>query len=165
MRYSFLLAALLPATKVVAFPSRMFDLSVSDEEKRALAGLSAAIETGAKEDRAVARAPGFSASQQYVSNTGAHAFVPPGKTDLRGPCPGLNAMANHNYIPHSGVATISQFIQGTYDGEFRTSVLSIPIHGFEDRFCGHVVFDVGTLKVPLQLSGLELTGCSLRHGT
>lgn len=30
---------------------------------------------------------------------------------------GLNAMANHNYIPHNGVATISQFVQGTYDGE------------------------------------------------
>jgi hypothetical protein len=32
-----------------------------------------------------------------------------------GPCPGLNAMANHNYIPHNGVATITQFIQGTYE--------------------------------------------------
>lgn len=27
-------------------------------------------------------------------------------------------MANHNYIPHNGIATISQFIQGTYDGQF-----------------------------------------------
>lgn len=94
----------------------MFDLAMSEEEKRALAGISASIEASANEDRAVKRAPGFSASQQYVSNAGAHAFVPPGSGDLRGPCPGLNAMANHNYIPHSGVATISQFIQGTYDG-------------------------------------------------
>jgi len=38
--------------------------------------------------------PGFNAGLQYVSNKGAHKFVAPSKTDLRGPCPGLNAMAN-----------------------------------------------------------------------
>ncbi|POR39495.1 hypothetical protein TPAR_00289 [Tolypocladium paradoxum] len=42
-----------------------------------------------------------------------HGQMTPGLHDLRGPCPGLNAMANHNYIPRNGVATISQFIQGT----------------------------------------------------
>jgi unspecific peroxygenase len=26
----------------------------------------------------------------------AHAFVPPGPNDIRGPCPGLNTAANHN---------------------------------------------------------------------
>lgn len=48
----------------------------------------------------------FNAELQYVSNAGAHAFVAPGEGDQRGPCPGLNAMANHNYIPHNGIATI-----------------------------------------------------------
>ncbi|KAF2764567.1 hypothetical protein EJ03DRAFT_346179 [Teratosphaeria nubilosa] len=28
-------------------------------------------------------------------------------------CPGLNALANHNYLPHNGFATIQQFIDGT----------------------------------------------------
>ncbi|PBP27410.1 Cloroperoxidase [Diplocarpon rosae] len=116
MKCSLYLACLaVAATQVLAFPSRMFDLNVNEEEKRALAGISAAIEAGAKEARSVPRAPGFNAAQQYVSNQGAHKFVAPGSTDLRGPCPGLNAMANHNYIPHNGIATISQFIQGTYD--------------------------------------------------
>jgi hypothetical protein len=36
--------------------------------------------------------------------------------DQRGPCPGLNAMANHGYLPHNGVATVQQFIDGTYEG-------------------------------------------------
>jgi hypothetical protein len=119
MKYSLLLTALaFCATEVIAFPSRMFDLSMSEEEKRAIAGVAAAIEAGAKKKRVgTPLAPGFSASQQYVSTTGEHAFVPPGPTDLRGPCPGLNAMANHGYIPHNGVATITQFIQGTYDGK------------------------------------------------
>jgi hypothetical protein len=30
--------------------------------------------------------PPFDAAEQYVSNTGANAFVPPGPTDQRGPC-------------------------------------------------------------------------------
>lgn len=30
--------------------------------------------------------PPFDAATQYVSNTGAHAFVAPGPTDQRGPC-------------------------------------------------------------------------------
>lgn len=30
--------------------------------------------------------PPFNAAQQYVSNTGAHAFVAPGPNDQRGPC-------------------------------------------------------------------------------
>ena len=31
----------------------------------------------------------------------AHAFVPPGPNDIRGPCPGLNTAANHNVcLPH-----------------------------------------------------------------
>ncbi|KAF2716436.1 hypothetical protein K431DRAFT_307771 [Polychaeton citri CBS 116435] len=57
--------------------------------------------------------PPFDAASQYISNKGAHAFVAPGSGDARGPCPGLNAMANHNYLPHNGVATITQFLQAT----------------------------------------------------
>lgn len=58
-------------------------------------------------------APGFDAAAQHIDVSGAHAFVPPGHGDLRGPCPGLNALANHNYLPHDGVATISQFVDAT----------------------------------------------------
>lgn len=36
----------------------------------------------------------FNAKEQYVSTSGEHAWVAPGPTDLRGPCPGLNAAAN-----------------------------------------------------------------------
>lgn len=53
--------------------------------------------------------PPFDASAQYVSNTGAHAFQAPGAGDQRGMCPGLNAMANHGYLPHNGVGTITDF--------------------------------------------------------
>lgn len=38
----------------------------------------------------------FDPTLQYVSTTGQHAFVPPVTGDFRGPCPGLNAMANQS---------------------------------------------------------------------
>ncbi|KXL42991.1 hypothetical protein M433DRAFT_156311 [Acidomyces richmondensis BFW] len=57
--------------------------------------------------------PPFDASEQLVSVSGEHAFVPPGPGDARGMCPGLNALANHNYLPHNGVATIEQFVDAT----------------------------------------------------
>lgn len=57
--------------------------------------------------------PGFDANAQRIDVSGAHAFLPPGHGDMRGPCPGLNALANHNYLPHNGVATIEQFVNAT----------------------------------------------------
>ncbi|KAJ7736471.1 Chloroperoxidase [Mycena metata] len=42
----------------------------------------------------------------HTSTTGAHKFVPAATSGLRGPCPGLNALANHNYIPHNGFVSI-----------------------------------------------------------
>jgi hypothetical protein len=60
--------------------------------------------------------PGFDAAAQYVDTSGAHAWKAPGKTDQRGPCPGLNALANHGYIPHNGIGTITQFIDAVMKG-------------------------------------------------
>ncbi|EQL03987.1 oxidase [Ophiocordyceps sinensis CO18] len=47
-----------------------------------------------------------------IDVTGRHKFVPPDfeAGDQRGPCPGLNALANHNYIPHDGVVNSFQVI-------------------------------------------------------
>ncbi|KAF8209703.1 Chloroperoxidase [Mycena galopus ATCC 62051] len=54
----------------------------------------------------------FSTSQ-LIDVHGAHAYVPAGPGDFRGPCPGLNSMANHNYIPHNGIATWEQLLNGS----------------------------------------------------
>jgi len=37
-----------------------------------------------------------------------HQFLAPGPNDKRGPCPGLNAAANHGFLPRNGIATIAQ---------------------------------------------------------
>jgi len=41
--------------------------------------------------------------------SGEHAFVAPNfaNGDIRGPCPGLNVLSNHGYLPHNGVGTVS----------------------------------------------------------
>jgi hypothetical protein len=57
--------------------------------------------------------PLFDPVSQRINVSGVHAFNPPGEGDQRGPCPGLNAMANHGYLPHNGVGTIPQFIEST----------------------------------------------------
>ena len=44
---------------------------------------------------------------QLVDVTGQYAWVAPGPNDIRGPCPGLNALANHGYFPHSGVVSLN----------------------------------------------------------
>ncbi|KAH7351090.1 hypothetical protein BKA65DRAFT_251559 [Rhexocercosporidium sp. MPI-PUGE-AT-0058] len=56
----------------------------------------------------------FNAADQFVDvRPGtAHQFVAPGPNDKRGPCPGLNAAANHGFIPHNGIGTVSQFAVG-----------------------------------------------------
>ncbi|KAF8519981.1 Cloroperoxidase [Hysterangium stoloniferum] len=36
------------------------------------------------------------------SSMNPHAFHPPTEGDIRGPCPALNALANHGYLPRSG---------------------------------------------------------------
>lgn len=50
----------------------------------------------------------FNEEEQFVSIAGKNTFVAPAAGDRRGPCPGLNAAANHGYIPHSGIMTVEQ---------------------------------------------------------
>ncbi|KAJ7261525.1 Chloroperoxidase [Mycena rebaudengoi] len=38
----------------------------------------------------------------------AHPYIAPGPNDQRGPCPGMNTLANHGYIPRNGIATFEQ---------------------------------------------------------
>ncbi|EMD60093.1 hypothetical protein GGP41_009491 [Bipolaris sorokiniana] len=40
----------------------------------------------------------------------AHAYTPPGPNDIRGPCPGLNALANHNFISHDGITNFQELV-------------------------------------------------------
>lgn len=89
-----LLAPLLVYFTVVprrctAFPPSYFEARTSNVGNHTLSGFSTA---------------------QLVDVSGSNAFLPPGEGDFRGPCPGLNALANHNFIPHNGVVTFTAAI-------------------------------------------------------
>ncbi|KAF7773206.1 hypothetical protein Agabi119p4_5373 [Agaricus bisporus var. burnettii] len=45
-----------------------------------------------------------------------HPFMPAGPNDMRGPCPGLNTLASHGYLPRNGIATPAQVINATMQG-------------------------------------------------
>ncbi len=53
---------------------------------------------------------GFDPTTQHIDVSNAHAFIAPGASDLRGPCPGLNALANHGYIPHNGYTNLLEAV-------------------------------------------------------
>ena len=119
----------IPLAGVVAFPAIMYEAAAKaaesqTKEKRCPYGGSPVKEERGcpfsdmkdKIKRVNGVTPGFNAAAQLIDTTGAHAFVPPAATDLRGPCPGLNALANHNYLPHDGWASITQFIDATNSG-------------------------------------------------
>lgn len=57
----------------------------------------------------------FDAATQLVDVHGEHEWMAPGAQDIRGPCAGLNAAANHGYIPRSGIATAESIMQGLWD--------------------------------------------------
>ncbi|RYC57927.1 heme-thiolate peroxidase [Xylaria longipes] len=107
---SLLLLLFLATSRVSAFPRHLPEALRTASEVRAASEISGCLFA---KRQAAGITPPFNAQQQYVSNTGDHAFVAPSSSDRRSPCPGLNAMANHGYIPHNGVATIEEFVSGT----------------------------------------------------
>ncbi|PWN44101.1 hypothetical protein IE81DRAFT_346038 [Ceraceosorus guamensis] len=53
----------------------------------------------------------FNDEEQSIDLTSdEHKFIAPGPNDIRGPCPGLNLLANHGYLDRSGVTTLTQGI-------------------------------------------------------
>lgn len=81
---------------------------------------------------------GFNAQDQFVDvrQGSGNEFQSPGPGDIRGQCPGLNAAANHNFIPRNGLLTTSQTTTGLFkafgmspDLAIFLAVLSIAISG------------------------------------
>ncbi|KAF8554620.1 heme-thiolate peroxidase [Imleria badia] len=90
-------------------------------EYRSLAGLSP------QEIRAVARTfsstPGAQPLPPPINDTSAklvydeaHPFQPNQPGDIRGPCPGLNTLSSHGYLPRNGVATPAEIINTVQEG-------------------------------------------------
>ncbi|SMQ51784.1 unnamed protein product [Zymoseptoria tritici ST99CH_3D7] len=107
-------AALLGAAApfAAAFPTAMYEAVQNDPELAARAAEIMERQAGADSATALFEAmPTFSESQRI--DLSGYEWRAPGPNDLRGPCPGLNAFANHGLLPRNGYATIQQYIDVT----------------------------------------------------
>lgn len=69
-----------------------------------------------------------SCPNNYVPAAGdtAHEWTAPGPNDIRGPCPGLNTAANHNFLAHDGITTFAELVdmqQNVYGVGYDLAVL------------------------------------------
>ncbi|KAF1970232.1 Cloroperoxidase [Bimuria novae-zelandiae CBS 107.79] len=63
---------------------------------------------------ALSSAYSFKPKEQRIDVSGDHKFIAPDfSTDYRGPCPALNALANHGYIPRNGIASVEQIVKAS----------------------------------------------------
>ncbi|MCJ1471352.1 hypothetical protein MMC07_010000 [Pseudocyphellaria aurata] len=56
----------------------------------------------------------------------AHQYEPPGPNDIRGACPGLNALANHHFLSHDGITTFTELVdaqQNVFNIDYEFSTL------------------------------------------
>ncbi|KAK5123917.1 hypothetical protein LTR85_002114 [Meristemomyces frigidus] len=104
----------------------------------------------------------FDAEDQLVSITGAHAYASPGAGDIRGPCPGLNAAANHGYLPRNGIASIEQTVSGLGALYNMQAELATALSAYAIAVDGNVVEGVLSIGGPLPPD--DLTGALLGTG-
>ncbi|KAH7406357.1 Chloroperoxidase [Phaeosphaeria sp. MPI-PUGE-AT-0046c] len=109
MKASILCSATLFTLATFAFPANLLKGDISEATLAEITSLTEKI----TRDLEIKRRSGhekraFNAEAQRISTTGDHSYIAPGSNDLRGPCPGLNAMANHGYLPRNGISTITQ---------------------------------------------------------
>ncbi|EME46746.1 hypothetical protein DOTSEDRAFT_169550 [Dothistroma septosporum NZE10] len=101
-----------------AFPFQLMEKFQNDPEMQARASnlMLGKRQAGADAATGLFEAiPTFDAQKQLIDvGPGSdHEWQAPGPNDLRGVCPGLNAFANHGFLPRNGYATVEQFIDIT----------------------------------------------------
>jgi hypothetical protein len=138
MKVSLLCGATLFSAATFAFPANLRKGAIGEDVLAEINALMARItkEAETQQQPGLEKRLSFNAEAQRVSNTGDHRYVrtgemnrlkgidlltpfsqvAPGPNDLRGPCPGLNAMANHGYLPHNGISSILQMTTAANQG-------------------------------------------------
>jgi hypothetical protein len=146
MKASLLFGATLLSISAFAFPANLLNGDISEEALAEISALAAKITREAKTKRQLDIVkPGFNADAQRISTTGKHQYVcgpikveeigaaklltasvqiAPGPNDTRGPCPGLNVMANHGYISRDGVPSVVELTTASNLGTHALAPLS-----------------------------------------
>ncbi|KAJ3516658.1 heme-thiolate peroxidase [Agrocybe chaxingu] len=109
MRNFYLLPTLVFAARVAAFPAYASLAGLSEQE------LDSIIPTLKTREPPPPPGPLEDSSIKLV-NDEAHPWEALRPGDIRGPCPGLNTLASHGYLPRNGVATPAQIVTAAMEG-------------------------------------------------
>ena len=167
MQYSIVLASLLAGAD--AFP-HMAKQMMEQVQKRSLEGRQSGELSYTGFPTTV-----FDAADQFVVNDGDYYYQAANfdAGDIRGPCPGLNAAANHGYIARNGVTNLLEAIDGTN----KVFNMGLDLGGFLSAYSVLQDGDPLTLKwsiggiadlggiLPIQGSGTGLTGSHNKYET
>lgn len=93
--------------------------------------------------------PTFDEKDQLVSVSGENVWKAPGTGDIRGPCPGLNAAANHGYLPRDGIASIEETVSGLGAAYNLGPVISAVLAAYAIATTGNLVQGVWSIGGPL----------------
>jgi hypothetical protein len=110
------LLSLISLPNVLAWPAAIVDQALAFNVSVSAEDIQANLDTAWFAMKLETRQNGFNAGAQFIPTTGQYSFRPPGPNDQRGNCPGLNALANHGYIPHNGIATTAQMSLANQQG-------------------------------------------------
>ncbi|KAJ3493560.1 heme-thiolate peroxidase [Agrocybe chaxingu] len=146
MKYSPLFPTLVFAARVVAFPAYASLGGLSQRE------LDAIIPTLEAREPGLPPGPLENSSAKLV-NDEAHPWKPLRPGDIRGPCPGLNTLASHGYLPRNGVATPVQIINAVQEGfnfDNRAAVFSTYAAHLVD---GNLITDLLSIGRKTRLTG------------
>ncbi|TFK24484.1 Cloroperoxidase [Coprinopsis marcescibilis] len=99
-----------------------------------------------------------------------HPWMPLKRGDLRGPCPGLNTLASHGYLPRNGVATPSQIITAVQEGFNMENKLAQLTTYFAMIGDGNLITDLVSIGAKTPLTGMDppppaIVGGMHNHGT
>ncbi|KAH7082028.1 Chloroperoxidase [Paraphoma chrysanthemicola] len=103
MKFGFTLFALSSSCLVNAFPA-ISARNLEGLTPERLQGALDAVKHFQKEKRLIVN------RNKPIEVTGRYAFQAPRAADQRGPCPGLNALANHGYISRDGITSFTEVV-------------------------------------------------------
>ncbi|TFK19789.1 aromatic peroxygenase precursor [Coprinopsis marcescibilis] len=99
----------------------------------------------------------------------AHPWMPARPGDMRGPCPGLNTLAAHGYLPRNGIASPSQIITAVQEG-FNMNGQAARVATYIGHILeGNLLTDLLSIGGKTRLTGPDPPGASVaglsNHGT
>ncbi|KDR72108.1 hypothetical protein GALMADRAFT_1344340 [Galerina marginata CBS 339.88] len=97
-------------------------------------------------------------------NDDAHPWKPLAPADIRGPCPGLNTLASHGWLPRNGIASPAQIVTAVQEGFNMANDVAIFIVYGAHLVDGNILTDRLSIGGKTALTGPELPAPAIVGG-